>query len=252
MDFYNWAKSKNIPLNGPVLMEKAQKIAEEAGVGHFKATDGWFSRWKKRNGLVFATLQGEAVEADTSGMEAFLKNEWPELQCQFHWKNIFNTDETGIYFCALPDLTYVKEKSKRTTKGFKTAKDQITALVTCSLEGEKLPLLIIGQSKSPCCFKSVCQMPAVNYKSSQNAWMGPIWGGVPPRPRPGHGTTRSQNPDARQQLQRPCACSRAQECNHVISACEHDLHATTLQPRNYSIHESNLPNKSSLEDSGTD
>ena len=178
MDFYNWAKSKNIPLNGPVLMEKAQKIAYEAGVEDFKATDGWFSRWKKRNGLVFAALRGEAAEADTAGAEAFMKNEWPELQRRFHRKDIFNTDETGIYFRALPDSTYVKEKSKRTTKGFKTAKDRITALVTCSLEGEKLPLLIIGQSKSPRCFKGVRQMPAVNYKSSRNAWMtGPIWEG---------------------------------------------------------------------------
>ena len=60
-------------------MEKAQKIAEEAGVEDFKATDGWFSRWEKTNSLVFATLRGEAAEADTSGVEAFLKNEWSEL-----------------------------------------------------------------------------------------------------------------------------------------------------------------------------
>lgn len=44
LEFYNWAKNKSIPLNGPVLMEKANKIAEEAGVEDFKATHGWFSR----------------------------------------------------------------------------------------------------------------------------------------------------------------------------------------------------------------
>ena len=153
-------------------------IAKDAGVEDFKATDGWFARWKKRNGLVFTILRGEAAEANTLGADTFLKNDWPELQRHFHRKDIFNTDETGIYFRALPDSTYVNERSKRTTKGFKTAKDRITALVTCSLEGEKLPLLIIGQSKHPRCFKGVHQMPSVSYRSSRNAWMAAtIWEG---------------------------------------------------------------------------
>ena len=143
LHFYNWAKAKNIPMNEPMLMEKANQISEEAGA-EFHATDGWFARWKKRNGLVFVTLQGESAEADTLSADEFLKNKWPELKRQFNGRDIFNADETGIYFRALPDSTYAKKEAKKTAKGFKTAKDRLTALVTCSLEGEKLPLLVIG------------------------------------------------------------------------------------------------------------
>ena len=173
--FYNWAKTKNIPMNGPMLMEKANQIAEEAGV-EFHATDGWFARWKKRNGLVFVTLQGESAEADTISADEFLKNKWPELKHQFNSRDIFNADETGVYFRALPDSTYVKKDAKKTARGCKTAKDRLTALVICSLEGEKLPLLVIGQSKSPRCFKNVRRMPNVVYEASKNAWIiGEIW-----------------------------------------------------------------------------
>ncbi len=78
LEFYHWAKSKNIPLNGPLLMEKAKAIAVEAGVMNFRPTDGWFSRWKKRNGLVFVTSRGEAAEADTSIAQHFLDIEFDD------------------------------------------------------------------------------------------------------------------------------------------------------------------------------
>ena len=34
---------KNAPVNGPILMEKANKIAEAAGHSDFKATEEWFN-----------------------------------------------------------------------------------------------------------------------------------------------------------------------------------------------------------------
>lgn len=170
LQFYHWAHDRNIPLNGPLLMEKAAKIAEVAGV-NFTPTVGWFARWKKRNGLVFATLRGEAAEADTSRADDFLKKDWPDLLKQFQPKDVFNTDETAIYFRALPDSTYLTQKSKKSAKGFKTAKDRITALVTCSLEGEKLPLLVIGKSKQPRCLKGKNIPSGVHYAFGKNAWM---------------------------------------------------------------------------------
>ena len=34
-------------VSGPILMDKANKTAEASEHTNFKATDGWFSRWKK-------------------------------------------------------------------------------------------------------------------------------------------------------------------------------------------------------------
>ena len=95
------------------------------------------------------------AEADKSDADDFLKTKWPELKQKFNSRDVFNVDKTGVYFRALPDLTYMLKLSKNHAKGFKMAKDRLTVLVTCSIDGEKLLLLVIGESKSPCCFKNV-------------------------------------------------------------------------------------------------
>lgn len=58
-EWFKFARSKNVPVNGPIIMQKANNIAVDAGHDDFKATDGWFSRWKKRYGITFTTLKGK-------------------------------------------------------------------------------------------------------------------------------------------------------------------------------------------------
>lgn len=84
-------------------------------------------------------------------------------------EQIYNADETALYYRALPDSTYV-EKEKKAQRGFKTAKDRVTLLVVCNMNGDKEQLLLIGQSKSPRCFKKVKSRP-IPYDFSANAWM---------------------------------------------------------------------------------
>ncbi|CAM1325795.1 Uncharacterised protein r2_g3468 [Pycnogonum litorale] len=174
-EWFKFSKSRNVPVNGRILMQKAESLAREAEHGDFKATDGWFTRWKKRHGVVFTILKDEAADTDVPAAENFLVNVWPALKQQFNPKDIFNADETGAYFRALPDSTYVDKKDKKTVKGFKTAKDRVTVLVTCNMEGENEELLLIGKSKQPRCFKGVKKLPFA-YENSKNAWMnGAIW-----------------------------------------------------------------------------
>ena len=41
-------RSKKIPINGPMLGEKAHEIAGELNLESFHASDGWLEKWKKR------------------------------------------------------------------------------------------------------------------------------------------------------------------------------------------------------------
>ena len=41
-------QSENIPLNGPLLKEKAIAFATELKIDNFQASDGWLEKWKKR------------------------------------------------------------------------------------------------------------------------------------------------------------------------------------------------------------
>lgn len=175
---FKWWKmtlERQIPLNGKLLCEKANSIAEKAGHSEFQATDGWFSRWKARNGIVFTKLAGEAAEANVPAAKSFISDVLPELLRTYEPRNILNADETGIYFRALPSTTFIEKKNKKGAKGFKTAKDRITCLVTCAMDGSKEDLLLIGKSKAPRCFKNIKKLP-LPYDSSANAWMtGTIW-----------------------------------------------------------------------------
>ncbi|ESO00396.1 hypothetical protein HELRODRAFT_175813 [Helobdella robusta] len=64
------------------------------------------------------------------------------LRSGFLPENIFNADETGLYYRSLLQRSLVLKSDKR--KGIKTAKEKITVLLACSQTGEKLPPLVIG------------------------------------------------------------------------------------------------------------
>lgn len=68
-----------------------------------------------------------------------------------------------------PDGTYTFVSTVR--KGKKISKERITVLVAANADGtDKLPLLVIGKSAPPRCFKKVKSLP-VSYSSNKSAWM---------------------------------------------------------------------------------
>ena len=57
-------------------------------------------------------------------------------------KDIFNADETGLYYSALPSCSMVVKSDPH--RGLKIAKERITALIAASAIGEKLKPLVCG------------------------------------------------------------------------------------------------------------
>lgn len=168
--WFEFARSRKAPVNGPILCQKAEMIAHELGHREFKATDGWFGRWKLRHELKHIKVQGEAADADVEAATEWKTKNLHDILKQYTSDNIFNADETGFYFRALPDTTYVQKSQRRNARGIKLAKDRLTILVCCSMAGEKIKPLVIGKSKNPRCLKNVRILPVL-YKSSSNAWM---------------------------------------------------------------------------------
>ena len=87
---------------------------------------------------------------------------------QFKAEDIFNADETGLFYGCLSDRTHVFKNDK--CAGGKLSKERLTVLVTASMAGEKLPLLVIGKSANPRCFKNIKKLP-LPYESNKKAWM---------------------------------------------------------------------------------
>ena len=62
----------------------------------------------------------------------------------FTGENIFNVDETALYYKVVSCRTLISSKNE--PRGHKVSKDRITVLIGCSMLGEKLPVLTIGMS----------------------------------------------------------------------------------------------------------
>ncbi|XP_042900840.1 tigger transposable element-derived protein 4-like [Parasteatoda tepidariorum] len=163
------ARSQNLPLTGHVLQEKAKVFADALGVTNFASSNGWLTRFKKRHGIVCHKICGEEATVDKETVESFLSEKWPALRKNYAPRDIFNADETGLFFKALPSRTLSIKGEK--CSGGKCSKERITVLVACNMDGtEKLPLFVVGKSANPRCFKNLKTLPVV-YASNKKAWM---------------------------------------------------------------------------------
>ena len=167
-----WFKSvreKNVPVSGPILQTKAEEIARELGISDFSCSSGWIHRFKTRHDIVQKKVCGESASVNEETVSAWLSTTLPSVLEGYKPSDVFNTDETGLFFRLLPDKTLAfKNKS---CHGGKQSKERITVMVGANSDGsEKLPLLVIGKSKNPRCFKNVKSLP-VDYTNSKKAWM---------------------------------------------------------------------------------
>ena len=96
------AMHDKIHLTGEVIRQKWMKFAEAAGIppeDRLKLSEGWLTKFKKRNGLREIRRHGEAGSAQPELIEAERKR-IRELLHAGGWKlrNIFNMDETGLFY----------------------------------------------------------------------------------------------------------------------------------------------------------
>ena len=111
-------------------------------------------RFKKRRAIKFCIVSGEANSVPKDIVDDWLCNKLPSLLEEYDPKDVFNADETGLFFKLLPDRTYTYKGDN--CHGGKRSKERITLMIAANMDGsEKLPLLAIGKSAKPCCFKNV-------------------------------------------------------------------------------------------------
>lgn len=167
--WFKEARAANVPINGTILREKALEIAERlGGLKDFTASNGWIDRMKKRHDLVYRSLSGESSSVDEATIEEWKKN-LPNLTKGYKPKDIFNADETGLFFNLLPDKSYVVKGDS--CHGGKMSKLRLTVLLCCNCDGsEKLTPLVVGKSRNPRCFKNVRSFPT-KYEANKKAWM---------------------------------------------------------------------------------
>lgn len=182
LKWFTVQRKSNIPVSGPLLQEKARQLGTLASTSRASAAStsnvngneyvcsrGWIDRFKRRYNIKSGRLHGESGSVDRSAAEDWLSMVWPNLSARYNENDIFNGDETGLFFKATPDKT-LKFKGEK-CHGGKQAKDRLTVLVCANMSGtEKRQLLVVGKSVAPRCFKN-CSVLPVKYTANKRAWM---------------------------------------------------------------------------------
>lgn len=118
-------------------------------------------------------VSGEAASADMKAAEAFPEQLRKIIrQGEYTPQQVFNVDETGLYWKKMPERSYIS-KEEKAMPGYKTAKDRLTLLLGGNVSGDfKLKPMILYTSENPRAFKNVVKtlLPVI-WKSNNKAWV---------------------------------------------------------------------------------
>ncbi|KAK9746513.1 Tc5 transposase DNA-binding domain [Popillia japonica] len=162
-------RSQGIPITEPILQAKANDFGKLLGLENYECSESWIKRFRNRHNIVGGTVCGESASVSNSTTEELLKNVFAEISKNYTDEQIFNADETGLFYKMTPNKT-LKSKAEKCSGG-KMSKDRITVLVVANMTDTiKKKLLVIGKSNNPRSFKSVKRLP-VDYRSNRRTWM---------------------------------------------------------------------------------
>ena len=174
---YQWFRGQRAAgaeISGLMVQTKALEFNRLLdGPDSFTASSGWLWRFQKRHGIHDVPIEGERQLADYPAAETFSAT----LQSIIANENLsphqlYNIDETGLVYRQTPKST-LGLRTETSAPGRKIAKDRVTLLVGANASGsDRLPLLMIGKSKTPRCFnKANPDSIPVKYTHQRSSWM---------------------------------------------------------------------------------
>ena len=121
-----------------------------------------------RNDISFKTMSDE-MSVVTEEMTA-PRNETTlsTLLSNYKLENVFSADEFGLFYKCVPTKPYHSPGEK--CSGGKNSKARLTGMAVASATWEKLPIFVVGKSKTRRCFKNIKQIP-YRHRSQKKNWM---------------------------------------------------------------------------------
>ena len=168
---YKWllaVRSKNAVVNTLILKEKSSIFAKAFGITDFVPSDGWITRWKRRFNISFKKISGEGASCTPEMVSLWKETSLPTLLPNYDLKDIYNTNEFGLFYQMHPEKSLHLEKEQYI--GGKQSKVRITGMAASNALGDKIPMFVISKSVKPRCFKEIKKKPC-QYRAQKISWM---------------------------------------------------------------------------------
>ena len=139
-EWYQKCCSSNFYPNGPLLKEEAMEIKNQlqnSDLDGFVASDGWLEKLKATYAIKEKRIVGEGRDVPEETVSSWIE------RLQELTENIWNMDESGCFFKALPDAGLVQ---KGKAKGGKKSKQRFTIAFFVSAAGQKTSQLLFGRA----------------------------------------------------------------------------------------------------------
>lgn len=156
------------------LVKKSPSTSESDSFT-FKASRGWFEKFRNRTGIHRVTRHGEAASSDQIAADKYVG----EFDRYINEQNliaqqVFNCDETGLFWKKMPANTYIT-KDETKMPGHKPMKDRLTLLLCANASGDcKIKPLLVYHSDNPRVFKrnNICKSALpVMWRSNTKSWV---------------------------------------------------------------------------------
>lgn len=104
LKWFSYQRSQGVPISGEILKSKAEELGRLTD-NNFTCSRGWVDRFKKRYDIVAGKIHGEAASVSKENASSWIKDIWPDLRRGYKDADIFNGDETGLFYKVTPDKT---------------------------------------------------------------------------------------------------------------------------------------------------
>ncbi|XP_053129291.1 tigger transposable element-derived protein 1-like [Hemicordylus capensis] len=155
----------------------ADLIAQQPGTSHeeFKASHGWFEKFKMTSGIRSVVWHGEAASSDLAAAEEFATEFLETVTAKGYLpEQVFNCDETGLFWKRMPRRTFITQEETK-MPGHKPMKDCLTLLFCANARGDlKVKPLLVYHSENPRAFKKHKvnkERLSVMWRSNAKAWV---------------------------------------------------------------------------------
>lgn len=166
-------RTRNVPLTGTMLQEKAREVACQLGCSDFKASPGWLMRFKNRHASLAGLRRGEWLPLpELNAVPLDDVEDVRDALREYRARDVYAAQEMALFYRMLPHETRAFKED--TCAGGSRSGQRLTVFLCSNMDGsDKRAPLVIGRSDRPRCFRGSKSVP-VKYMSHPKAWMTPL------------------------------------------------------------------------------